>query len=104
MPVDRTETTLPTREADGEFATFTTWVNKAASWIGGTNPLCADAKDRICRNGGDMMRARDESAFPVRFWHGEGEQRAKEQRKSRAATRRTIGDFKFRMREAINGK
>lgn len=65
-------TELPKREPDGRFDQFTTWVNKATSWIGNTNSLCADAKDRICRNGADMMRARDEGAFPVRFWHGEG--------------------------------
>lgn len=63
---------LPSRAPDGEFSTFQTWVNKATSWIGGTNPLCADTKGRVCRNGGDMMRARDEGAFPVRFWLGEG--------------------------------
>ena len=78
MPADR----LPDRTPDGEFASFQTWVNKATSWIGGTNPLCADSKGRICRNGGDMMRARDECAFPVRFWFGEGPLTPKQQRKS----------------------
>jgi hypothetical protein len=65
-------TPLPQREADGEFATFQEWVRRAASRIGGTDALCADAKGRICRIGHDMMRARDEGAFPVRFWYGEG--------------------------------
>jgi hypothetical protein len=97
-------TKLPAREADGEFASFQQWVNKATSWIGGTNPLCADAQDRICRIGGDFMRARDEGAFPVRFWYGAGGQTLKEQRKCRAATRRAIGDFKFRLREAVYGR
>lgn len=73
---------LPNRPHDGEFTSFQEWVNKAASWIGGTNPLCADAKDRICKIGGDMQRAHDEGAFPVRFWYGEGGQTATEQRKS----------------------
>jgi hypothetical protein len=98
------KTTLPAREADGAFRTFDEWVNKATSWIGGTNPLCADAKDRVCRNGGDMMRARDEGAFPVRFWFGEGGQTAKEQRECRSAARRSMGGFKFRLREAVYGR
>ena len=55
----------PQGDADGEFATFTTWVNKASSWIGWTGAKCFDAKDRPCRIGGDFMRARDEDAFPV---------------------------------------
>lgn len=58
----------PQGDADGEFATFETWVNKAASWIGGTGAKCFDAKDRPCRMGADMMRARDENAFPVRYY------------------------------------
>ena len=59
---------VPEGEADGEFATYITWVNKASSWIGWTGAKCFDAKDRPCRNGGDMMRARDEDAFPVRWY------------------------------------
>lgn len=70
---------VPNREPDGEFHTFITWVNKACSWIGGTNPLCLDAKDRVCLSGADMQRARDEDAFPVRFWYGEGGQTKAEQ-------------------------
>jgi hypothetical protein len=101
---DEHKTTLPEREPDGEFRTFEQWVNKAASWIGGTNPLCADAKGRVCRIGADMMRARDEGAFPVRFWFGEGGQSGAEQRRSRRATRKAIGDFKFRLREAVYGR
>ena len=92
---------VPSRAPDGEFASFDQWVNKATSWIGGTNALCADAQGRICRIGGDMMRARDEGAFPVRYWFGEGGQTVKQQRASRAATRRAMGDFKFRLREAL---
>lgn len=83
-----TDRALPSREPDGEFGCFQTWVCKATSWIGGTNPLCADAKGRICRNGGDFMIARDEDAFPVRYWFGEGGQTAKEQRRSQVAARR----------------
>lgn len=96
--------TLPAREPDGEFTSFQQWVNKATSWIGGTNPLCADAQGRVCRNGGDMMRARDEGAFPVRFWYGEGGQSKAEQRRQRTATRRALGDFKFKLREAVHGR
>jgi len=29
-----------------------------------------DSKDRVCRMGKDMMKARDESAFPVRYYFG----------------------------------
>lgn len=56
------------KEADGEFATHITWVNKAASWIGWRGASCFDAKDRPCRNGGDMRRAHEEGAFPVRWY------------------------------------
>ncbi len=59
---------LPIRKPDGEFINFAEWVNKAALWIGGTDPICADSLGRICRNGKDFIRARDENAFPVRFW------------------------------------
>lgn len=75
--------TVPGREPDGQFNSFQSWVNKAAAWIGGTNPLCADAKDRICRIGKDFMLARDEDAFPVRFWYGEGGQTPMQQRKAK---------------------
>lgn len=74
---------IPARKHDGEFWSHQNWVNKAVSWIGGTNALCVDAKDRICRNGADMARARDEDAFPVRFWYGEGGQTKAQQRKSK---------------------
>lgn len=83
-------TNLPSRPHDGQFACFYTWVNKATSWIGGTNPICADARDRICRNGADFMRARDEDAFPVRFWHGEGPETPKQQQRSIRAARATM--------------
>lgn len=85
------KTTLPSHEPDGEFATFIQWVNKATSWIGGENALCVDAKDRVCRNGGDFMRARDEGAFPVRFYYGEGGQSPSEQRKCARLAARKLG-------------
>lgn len=73
---------IPGREPDGQFHSFENWVCKATSWIGGENALCVDAKDRICRNGGDMQRARDERAFPVRFYYGAGGETPAEHRKS----------------------
>ena len=84
------QTILPDRKPDGEFATFATWVNKATSWIGGENALCADAKGRVCRNGGDFMWARDEEAFPVRFWLGAGPETPAEQRRSQRAAARAM--------------
>lgn len=56
------------QEPDGQFNSFIEWVNKAPSWIGGTGAKCFDALDRPCRIGADMMRARDENAFPVRWY------------------------------------
>lgn len=58
----------PKGEADGEFDTYVKWLNKASSWIGWTGASCYDAKDRRCMGSGDMMRARDEEAFPVRWY------------------------------------
>ena len=81
---------IPTRAPDGEFTSFEQWVNKATSWIGGMNSLCVDAKGRRCLNGGDMQRARDDAAFPVRFWFGEGGETPAEQRKSRASAKRAL--------------
>ncbi len=60
--------TPPPGEADGQFDSFITWVNKATSWIGWTGAKCFDAKDRPCRIGKDFTRARDEGAFPVRWY------------------------------------
>lgn len=59
----------PKGKSDGEFHSFAEWVNKASSWIGFTGAKCYDAKDRPCRNGGDFARARDENAFPVRWYY-----------------------------------
>lgn len=58
----------PSRAHDGEFPSYHKWVQKAAGWIGGCNAVCFDAKDRLCHIGRDFARARDEDAFPVRFW------------------------------------
>lgn len=71
--------------ADQQFDSFDDWVNHASSRL--TNhplycqgdlkrgehywdrfvAICIDAKGRLCRNGGDFARARDEGAFPVRW-------------------------------------
>lgn len=59
----------PEGEADGEFASHMKWVNHANSWIGGTGAKLFDTKDRPCRNGADMMQARDDDAFPVRWYY-----------------------------------
>ena len=57
------------------FNTFQQWVNKASSWLT-SHPdwhqeryraVCFDAKGRLCRQGSDFMRARDDGAFPV-YW------------------------------------
>ncbi len=60
-----------------EFTSYQQWVNKAASWLGGKRSdgarhsprfegVCVDARGRVCANGGDFMRARDDGSFPVR--------------------------------------
>lgn len=49
----------PEGDPDGSFRSFQEWVSKAESWIGGTGAKCFDAKDRRCRIGADMQRARD---------------------------------------------
>lgn len=58
-------------EHNQEFRTFNEWVNKASSWLTRRGPnehaVCFDQKGRVCRIGADMMRARDEGAFPVRW-------------------------------------
>lgn len=81
---------IPTRESDGQFTSMTNWINKATSWIGGMNALCVDAKDRICRNGGDFQRAENEDAFPIRFYYGAGGETRREQRKSIARAKRVL--------------
>ena len=88
---------MPTTPADGAFTSFEEWVNKATSWIGGTNSACFDSKGRRCKIGYDFMLARDENAFPVWFWHGLGDQTLAEQRKcARLALGRTRSQRRMR--------
>jgi hypothetical protein len=61
-------------EQNQQFDTFDQWVNKASSWLTrhplycqGVHALCYDTKGRLCTCGGDMMRARDEKAFPIKW-------------------------------------
>lgn len=63
-------------EWDQSFSSFQEWVNKGSSWLtrhaeyqkdGRFFAICYDSKGRLCRIGGDFMRARDENAFPVRW-------------------------------------
>lgn len=58
-------------EFDQSFSTFEQWVAKASSWLmrrsENVKAVCFDMKGRHCANGGDFQRARDESAFPVRW-------------------------------------
>lgn len=64
------------------FDSYQEWVNRADRWLTRhprfdgdewTRPgenyraICFDAKGRICRRGAELMRARDENAFPVRW-------------------------------------
>lgn len=72
----------PAREPDGQWSSMQDWINRATRDIGGMNAVCFDAKDRRCQIGRDFQRAKDEDAYPVRFWHGEGEQSPAEQRRS----------------------
>ncbi len=67
----------------GQFDTFSDWVNHASRALTGVEystgglgqtgdgvpSICVDAKGRRCAIGKDFMTARDEDAFPVRyFW------------------------------------
>lgn len=63
----------------GQFDTFNDWVNHATRALSGVRgsvgeelkAFCVDAKGRRCNVGKDFMRARDEEAFPIRyFWDG----------------------------------
>jgi hypothetical protein len=59
------------------FETFQQWVNKAPSWYATSglssckacgdvrHAVAVDAAGRICRNGAQFMRARDDGSFPV---------------------------------------
>lgn len=60
----------------GQFDTFSDWVNHASRALTGEvdsngaklAAFCVDALGRRCHNGRDFMRARDEDAFPVRYF------------------------------------
>lgn len=61
----------------GEFASFDDWVNFATYRLTGCHhrlghqvkAICVDSLGRRCDCGADFMRAREEGAFPVRyFW------------------------------------
>lgn len=62
---------------EGEFRDFNDWVSFASKRLtvassnvtGAQVPaICVDALGRRCTCGGDMARARDEGAFPVRYF------------------------------------
>lgn len=64
----------------GQFDTFAQWVNSAPQRLSHARDsngypmaaICVDALGRRCHNGRDFARARDENAFPVRyFWECE---------------------------------
>jgi hypothetical protein len=63
---------VPAPEWAGEFKSFADWVNRAQRALASPSHLpaiCVDAKGRRCTIGKDFMLARDEGAFPVRyFW------------------------------------
>lgn len=60
---------------EGEFRSHSDWVNRAQRALSSPSnrpAVCIDAKGRRCTIGADMARARDEGAFPVRyFWEFE---------------------------------
>lgn len=62
---------------EGEFVSYQDWVGNAAKRLTVASSLttgakveaiCVDAFGRRCTCGGDFMRARDEDAFPVRYF------------------------------------
>ncbi|MVA33628.1 hypothetical protein [Agrobacterium vitis] len=60
----------------GQFETFNDWVDSAQRALTGftgsvgeeLKPICIDNIGRRCNVGKDFMRARDEGAFPVRYF------------------------------------
>lgn len=58
-------------EHNQRFDTFVQWLDKAPSWLTRRGPrehaVCFDTRGRVCTNGGDFGRARDDDAFPVRW-------------------------------------
>lgn len=63
-------------EWEGQFDTFQDWVNHASRALTGfkgtmgeeIKAICVDAKGRRCHCGADFMRARDDNAFPIRYF------------------------------------
>lgn len=62
---------------EGEFVSYSDWVNFASKRLTVARSLvtnaqvaaiCVDAFGRRCTCGGDMKRAADEGAFPVRYF------------------------------------
>jgi protein gp37 len=47
------------------FVSFEQWSDKARSWLRSGRWTLVDARGRVCVDGADMMRSRDEGAFPV---------------------------------------
>ena len=68
----------PMTEHNQQFDTFDQWVARASQWLT-RHPdysdekhdmfrvICFDAQGRLCRNGRDFAKARDEDAFPVKW-------------------------------------
>jgi len=81
---------IPDRAPDGQFNSMNEWINYATRWIGGTNPLCADAKDRVCTIGKHFQTAHDEGTYPIRFWYDAGPQTAKEKKTSQKRAREIL--------------
>jgi hypothetical protein len=81
----------PIGQPDGSFSTFTEWVNKATSWIGGRNALCVDVIGRKCSCGADFMKARDQNTFPVSFYFGQGGETSAQHVRSQRAARKALG-------------
>lgn len=52
---------------DGQFNSFSQWVNRASSWLvrAGYKAKCFDKNGRPCLIGADFQHARDTDAFPV---------------------------------------
>lgn len=56
-----------------EFRSESHWVNKAASWFGGTGLreneyVCIDAWGRICTRGAEFMRAEKQGTYPIKVY------------------------------------
>lgn len=69
----------------GQFDTFDDWVNHATRALTGVqgsvgqdlSAMCIDAAGRRCAVGKDFMLARDEGAFPIRyFWTFKAKERS----------------------------